>query len=273
LTADINDIIPYGDTTYDGLQALFTRRWANSQFGTAYTWSKAINFADNDGGPRIQYLPAMERNRGPASYDRTHNLQMYGVYDLPFGRGERWAKDGFASKVFGGFQVSGVMSWMSGLPIYVIQGSAPNLLAGGSAQVPNQLNPVINILGGIGTTSQRGSAAGPWFDNTVLNTNVQGVTCTSNCAWAQELGARFGSGGRNNVRGPGFFETDLSIYRTFTIGEHVQFQLRAEALNATNHANFANPQADVSNSTFGFITSTTGPNQSRQWRFGARISF
>ena len=198
---------------------------------------------------------------------------MYGVYDLPFGKGERWAHEGWASKVFGGFTVSGVMSIMSGLPFYVIQNSAPNLLAGGSAQVPNQLIPVIRTLGGIGTASQVGSAAGPWFDNTVLNTNIQGVTCTSNCAWAPETGARFGNGGRNNLRGPGFFETDMSIYRTFSISEQVQLQLRAEALNATNHANFANPQADFNNSNFGFITALTGPNQSRQWRFAGRFSF
>jgi hypothetical protein len=44
-------------------------------------------------------------------------------------------------------------------------------------------------------------------------------------------------------------------------------------LNATNHANFANPQSDINNASFGFITATTGPNQSRQWRFGARVSF
>src|SRR6266545_1587579 len=273
LQADINEIIPYGNTTYDALQAQFTRRWGNSLFGTAYTWSKAINFADNDGGPRIQYLPEKQRNRGAASYDRTHNLQSYLVYDLPLGKGQRWAHEGWASKVFGGFQVSGVMSITSGLPFYVIQGSAPNLLAGGSAQVPNQTNPVIRTLGGIGTASQRGSAAGPWFDNTVLNTTIQGVTCTSNCAWAPETGARFGSGGRNNLRGPGFFETDMSIYRTFSVSERVQLQLRAEALNATNHANFANPVSDINNSNFGFITGTTGPNQSRQWRFGARVSF
>jgi len=273
LKADINEIIPYGTTTYDSLQALFKRQWASSLFGAAYTWSKTINFADNDGGPRIQYLPEKQRNRGPASYDRTHNLQSYLVYDLPFGKGERWAHEGWASKVFGGFQVSGVMSIMSGLPFYVIQGSAPNLLAGGSGQVPNQTNPVIRTLGGIGTASQRGSAAGPWFDNTVLNTAIQGVTCTSNCAWAQETGARFGSVGRNNLRGPGFFETDMSIFRTFSFTERVKFQLRAEALNATNHANFANPTSDINSSTFGFITGTTGPNQSRQWRFGARVSF
>jgi hypothetical protein len=198
---------------------------------------------------------------------------VYGVYDLPFGKNQRWAQEGWQSKVFGGFQVSGVMSLMSGLPIYVIQGNAPNLLAGGSAQVPNQLIPSIRILGGIGTTAQRGAAGGPYFDNTVQGFTIQGVSCTSNCAWAQETGARFGSVGRNTLRGPGFFETNLSIFRTFRITEAVDFQLRAEALNATNHANFSNPVSDINNATFGFITSTYGPNQSRQWRFGARVSF
>jgi hypothetical protein len=268
LQGDIVSIEPFGTTTYDGLQTLFTRRWASSVLGAAYTWSKTINYADNDQGPRIPFLPEKERNRGPAGYDRTHNLQMYGVYDLPFGKGQRLAREGWASAVFGGFQVSGVVSVMSGLPFYVIQGVAPNLLAGGSQQVPNQLNPTINTIGGIGTVAQRGSSGGPWFDNTVL-----GVNCTANCAWAPETGARFGSAGRNNLRGPGFFETDLSIYRTFTFSENVKLQFRAEALNATNHANFANPQADINNASFGFITATTGPNQSRQWRFGMRLSF
>jgi hypothetical protein len=99
------------------------------------------------------------------------------------------------------------------------------------------------------------------------------VSCSSNCAWAPETGARFGTLGRNTLRGPGFFEVDASIFRTFAITERVQFQFRAEALNATNHANFANPQADINNASFGFVTGTYGPNQSRQWRFGARVSF
>jgi len=273
IVADINSIQPYGTTTYDGLQVLFSRRWASSQFGTAYTWSKTTNFADNDAGPRIQYLPAKQLNKGLASYDRTHNLQMYGVYDLPFGKGQRWANDGWQSKILGGFQINGVMSLMSGIPIYIIQGSAPNLLAGGSGQVPNQLISNIQTLGGIGTPAQRGTASGPWFVNTVQGLTIQGVTCTSGCAWAPETGAKFGNQVRNNLRGPGFFETDLGIFRTFRISEQVEFQLRAEALNATNHANFANPSADINSATFGFVTGLYGLNQSRQWRFGARLSF
>src|SRR5262249_34207579 len=157
------------------------------------TWSRAINYADNDGGPRIQYLPEKERNRGLASYDRTSNSQTYLVYDLPLGKGQRWAHEGCASKLFGGFRGGGRKSTVSGLPFYVVQGTAPNLLAGGSAQVPNQLNSVIRTLGGIGTSSQRGTAAGPWFDNTVLGLTIQGVNCTSNCSWGPETGARFGS--------------------------------------------------------------------------------
>src|SRR5262245_37096977 len=273
LTAGIASIQPYGTTTYDALQAQVTRRWGSSVFGTAYTWSKAINFADNDGGPRIQYLPEKQRNRGLAGYDRASNWQTYLVYDLPFGKGQRWANAGWASKLFGGFQVNGVMSVMSGLPFSIIQGTAPNLQAGSSAQVPNQLNPEIRILGGVGLPSQRGGAAGPYFDNTVMGLTIQGVNCASNCAWTPETGARFGGVGRNTLRGPGFFETDLSVYRTFSITERLQFQFRAEALNATNHANFANPNGDINNPNFGFINGTTGPNQSRQWRFGARVSF
>jgi hypothetical protein len=273
LIADINSIQPYATSTYDALQAVVMRRFGNSLFGTAYTWSKAINYADNDGGPRIQYLPAKERNRGLAGFDRASNLQTYWVYDLPLGKGRRFASEGLLSKLFGGFQVSGVMSIQSGLPFYVIQNTAPNLLAGGSQQVPNYGSAPILQLGGIGTASQRGAAAGPWFSNTVQGLTIQGVSCSSNCAWVPEDGKQFGNVGRNTLRGPGFFEADASVFRTFSITEKVQFQFRAEALNATNTANFGNPQANINDPNFGFVTGTLGPNQSRQWRFGARISF
>jgi hypothetical protein len=139
-----------------------------------------------------------------------------------------------------------------------VQGTAPNLLAGGSGQVPNQITPLVAIIGGIGTPAQRGLQSGKYFDTS---------------AYAPENGAKFGNAGRNNVRGPGFFEVDFGIFRTFALTERFRLQLRAEALNATNHANFGNPTADISNSNFGYITALTGPNQSRQWRFAGRFSF
>ncbi len=262
IVADINSIQPYKTTTYDSLQATLNRRWTGSLFGLAYTFSKAINYADNDANPRIQYMPEAERNRGPAGYDRPHNLQGYFVWDLPLGRSQRWLSDGVGSKLLGGFQLTGLFSVMSGTPFYVVQNTAPNLNAAGSQQVPNQLVSEIRYLNGIGPGR-------PYFDNTILAPNL----CTSNCAWASENGARFGSAGRNNLRGPGFKNLDLSLFRTFPLRESLSLQLRVEALNAFNHPNYANPNANISDpSTFGIVTATTGTAQ-RSMRFAARLSF
>jgi hypothetical protein len=257
INGNVNSIEPFGTATYDGMQATLNRRWKGSLLGAAYTWSKAINYADNDANPRIPFLAEKERNRGPAGYDRRHNFQGYAVYDLPFGREQQWAKSGWASKLLGGFQLNGTMSITSGAPFYVTQGTAPNLNAAGSGQVPNQINPVVAILGGIGTPSQRGAASGKWFDTT---------------AYAPEPGARFGSAGRDNLYGPGFFNIDMGIFRTLSFSERFKLQLRAEALNALNHPNFANPQGNINDSNFGYITATVG-QASRQWRFAARFSF
>jgi hypothetical protein len=257
INGNVNSIQPFGTATYDSMQATLNRRWKGSLLGASYTWSKAINYADNDANPRIPFLPEKERNRGPAGYDRRHNFQGYTVYDLPFGKGGQWVKDGFASKLLGGWQINGVMSITSGAPFYVVQGTAPALLAQGSAQVPNQTNPLVAIIGGIGLPSQRGSASGKWFDTS---------------AYAAEPGAKFGSAGRNNLIGPGFFNIDAGFFRTLTFSERFRLQLRAEALNVLNHPNFGNPQANFNDSNFGYINSTVG-QASRQWRFAARFAF
>ncbi|HTH38353.1 MAG TPA: TonB-dependent receptor [Pyrinomonadaceae bacterium] len=261
INADINEIRPYGDATYDSLQATLNRRWSRSNIGVAYTWSKAINYADNDANPRIQYLPEKERNKGLAGYHREHNLQLYGVYDLPFGKGQPWLNEGGAMNLLvGGWQINTIISAMSGSPFNVVQGTAPALQAAGSGQYPDQIASEINILGGIGVGN-------PYFDRTVL-----GVNCTTNCAWGSVGAARFGTAGRNNLIGPAFYNVDFGLFKTFTITERVKFQLRAEALNLFNHANFANPQGDINNSNFGYITSTVGIGE-RNIRFAGRISF
>ncbi|HWS88865.1 MAG TPA: TonB-dependent receptor [Pyrinomonadaceae bacterium] len=251
ITADINSIQPYKTTTYDSLQATLNRRWTSSLFGLAYTWSKAINYADNDANPRIQYMPAAERNRGPAGYDRPHNLQGYFVWQLPLGRRQRWLSDGAGGQILGGFQLTGLFSVMSGTPFYVVQNTAPGLNSAGSGQVPNQVLPTVRYFNGIGLGN-------PYFDT---------------AAYAPETGARFGSAGRNNLRGPGFKNMDLSLFRTFPLKESLALQLRLEALNAFNHPNYANPNANISDpSTFGFVTATTGTAQ-RTMRVAARLSF
>jgi outer membrane receptor protein involved in Fe transport len=255
LRSDINMILPYKTTTYDSLQAELKRRWGGSTFGLAYTLSKTTNYADNDANPRIQYMPEAERNKGLAGYDRRHNLQIYGVYDLPFGKGQRWANNGWLTHLVGGWQLNGIVSLMSGTPINIVQGNAFNLNAGGSGQYPDQVLPEVRILGGIGLGN-------PYFDRSAFAV----VNIPANQP------QRFGSAGRNNIIGPGFFNVDLGLFKTISFGERFKLQLRAEALNALNHPNFGNPQGDITNSNFGFITSTVGIGE-RNMRFAARFIF
>jgi len=269
ITQDINEIIPYKTTTYDALQSELKGRFGSSLVGAVYTWSKAINYADNDANPRIQYQPAAALNRGPAGYDRTHNFQAYTVYDIPLGKGRRWLSSGIGSYLLGGWQVNSILSLMSGTPFYVVQGAAGNLNAGGSQQVPDQIKSVVDIFGdNLKGTPPAGSAAAilpgyRYFDTTAYAAVVVDATHP----------ARFGNAGRNNLRGPGFFNVDLSLFRSFAVTERIKLQFRGEFLNALNHPNFSNPGADISNAgAFGYITSTTGTGE-RNIRLSARIAF
>lgn len=256
LRSDINEILPYKTTTYDSMQVELKRRWAGSTLGLAYTLSKTINYADNDANPRIQWMPDAERNKGLAGYDRRHNLQLYGVYDLPFGKGQRWASGGgLLDALIGGWQINSIISLMSGTPINIVQGNAFNLNAGGSGQYPDQVLPEVRILGGIGLGN-------PYFDrNAYAAVNIPATSAQ-----------RFGSAGRNNVIGPSFFNVDASLFKTVSFGERFKLQLRVEALNALNHPNFGNPQGDINNVNFGYVTSTVGIGE-RNLRFGARFIF
>jgi hypothetical protein len=92
---------------------------------------------------------------------------------------------------------------------------------------------------------------------------------------------RFGTTGRNDIRGPGFFNLDASVFRDFRITERVKFQIRAEMFSLTNTPHYNNPGTDVTNAAaFGVITSTlnlagrgSGTGGERVTWFSARVSF
>jgi outer membrane receptor protein involved in Fe transport len=262
---DINMISPAGDANYHALQTELKGSMTHAQVGVVYTLSRAKNYQDNDGNPRIQWrgdAAAFELNYGLASFDRTHNLQTYWVWDLPFGKGRRFAEGGIGSLLFGGWQVNGLLSVMSGQPINIIQGNAGNLNAGGSGQYPDRVKDDVEVLGGIGVGNR-------WFDTTAF--------APVNIPAGQPQ--RFGNAGRNPIRGPGLWNVDMGLFRTFGLTQDLKLQLRVEALNVFNHPNFANPGGDISNAgAFGVITQTTsasGVNGTgeRQVRLGARVSF
>ena len=273
LNTDINSFQPYGDTIYNGLQTQVRAHSAKAQAGITYTLSKTTNYADNAGGnaagaggPRIQYMPSKELNKGLAGYDRLHNFQTYWAWDLPFGKDERWATDGAAAAIFGGWQFNGIWTMMSGTPIYIIQNTAFNLQAAGSSQIPDLVKDTVAIYPNAAVNRPPAGADTnqyQYFDRSAY----QAV----NIPVGQQQ--RFGTSPRNTIRGPGFWNVDLGLFRSIDLPWNARMQFRFEMLNAFNHPNLSNPGNNISDSgTFGFITSTTGVGE-RNIRVAMRVWF
>src|SRR5262249_53464733 len=178
-----------------------------------------------------------------ASFDRTHNFQLFGLYELPFGRGKHLAQEGVANALAGGWQINWTFGHLSGTP-FTVTADGTSLNAPGNTQTADVVGPV-HILGG----NPAGSGG------TCAATNLS-CHYFDPAAFAPPTGARFGTGGRDIVRGPGFTNLDMSLFRNFKLTERFNFQFRVEAFGLTNTPHFNNPtnngaNADISRPNFG----------------------
>src|SRR5205823_3231566 len=118
--------------------------------GVAYTFSKSISWGDDtDSGLTWNWLPMLYRNRAVAGFDRTHNLELYGNYELPFGSNRRFASHGIAAAIAGGWQLNWILSRISGTP-FTVGSSGTSVNAPGSTQTADQVKSDVQILGGHG---------------------------------------------------------------------------------------------------------------------------
>ena len=251
---------PWQGGRYDSLQTQLTRRVADAQLGVIYTFSKAINWADNEitTSPAWNWGPVLGRNRALASYDRTHNFEIWSIYSLPFGHGQHYLTEGLGAAILGGWELTPILERISGTP-FTVSSSGASLNAPGNAQTADQVVSNVAILGGHGPNS-------PYFDPN---------------AFAPVSAVRFGSTGRNILRGPGVFVLNLGLVRNFRLKESLKLQFRAEAYSLTNTPNYGNPGGTVSNASFSngqltsyggydIISSSTGQ---RQIRFALKLTF
>jgi hypothetical protein len=216
--------------------------------GFVYTWSKTIDGEDNEELNALlwPYPAYYSRNKAIASFDRTSNTELYGVYQLPFGKTKRWATSGIASKLAGGWEFNWLMTRASGQPM-TLTGGGSSLNAPGNTETLDQIGE-ISIIGGVGPiTGQPACPAATmschYFDPRAFTGVPTGQV-------------RFGTSGRDILRGPGFFNLDASLFRDFRLTERFKLQLRAEEFSLTNTPHFANPGTSWPSSTFGVITST-----------------
>jgi hypothetical protein len=261
-TTDTRQLTPFGTANYNAVQGHVERRFSGGfQMTAAYTFSKAIAFNDNsDATLSVNWPGAFRRNRARTGYDRPHNLQLSAIVESPFSKGRKWAAQGWKGHLLGGWQWNGVFSSYSGTP-FSVGSAATSLNAPGNDQTADQMLPNVAILGGIG----RGAS---FFDPN---------------AFAPVTAVRFGTTGRNILRGPGFVNLDTGLFRTFDVSERVKVQFRAESFNFTNTPHFNNPGATVTSATRnadgsirslgGYTEVTAAADDERQFRFALRVSF
>jgi hypothetical protein len=172
------------------------------------------------------------------------------IWDMPFLRGS----DTAVGRVLGGWQLSGIFTAYSGNPID-FRASDATLRAPGNVQRPNLSGGDPEVFGDIGPGKL-------YFDTSVFSVPAQNT-------WGNMKR-------HDSINGPGFWNVDLSLAKRFRLGDRFTAELRADAFNAFNHANFANPNtaaSTVGSATFGQVTATHASYIPRLVRLGVRLMF
>src|SRR5262249_53110692 len=231
---------------YEALQARLNRRFSNGlTLINSYAFGKSIDFNPSTQGANNFNTINFAANKGLADWDRRHIFTMSAVYELPFGQGKHWLTAGPGKWVLGGWQLNGLWTWESGLPLD-ISTSPASLNAPGNINRPN-VNGTPGILG----------ATGPgqlYFDTGVFSAPPPNT---------------LGNVGRNVLHGPRLFEIDASVFRRFHIAERWNLEFRAESFNLSNTPHFDRPGTGFGNPNFGQVTTARGTqsvqvNENRQ---------
>jgi len=260
-------------SNYNGLLTSLHKRMAHGlQFDVNYTFSHSIDnsstIANNATGTNatggyggfLCDAIRLTSCRANSDFDMTHLISADGLFELPFGRG-RWlgrSSPGWLNQIIGGWQLAFLNQWHTGFAFTTVTEAFPVSFNANSPAVfignPSDIRTKVH---NDPTTGQLQLFADP---NAALN------------AFTGPIGLQGPT--RNNLRGPRFSNTDLSLNKHFQIRENYGLEFRAEAYNAFNQVNFALPigsVADINNqSTFGVIDRDAGP---RIMQFSLRFDF
>ena len=252
LFASISTGKDIGNSNYNGVVVIAKYQSRRGYFLQAsYVVSKSIDSNSaffGSTGERTGVADATHINleRGPSSFDTRQHAGIIYSMDVPAGPGHRvlgW-NNGFNRQIFGGWNVSGLVTAQTGQPFTVYDTSQ-------DYSGLNQLNDRPDVL-----------VTGPLPQN---NGNPDDAFGTPGAG--RGLGyfsntpptGRIGTSGRNQFYGPGLFNWDLALAKNFAIWkERTRLQFRGDFFNVFNHTNFANPVHDESNANFGKITQTLG---------------
>jgi hypothetical protein len=232
---------------YHSMQLQLTRPFKKGLLlRSAYTLSKTLDMTDDDGTAGFDYNApeVFARNYAPAGFDRRHTFTLAYTYQLPFGSENRAT---LMNEIVRGWQINGTFAAYSGTP-FSITASNTALDQRGNLQTADQVGEVKRV--GVGPDQ-------PFYDPS---------------AWANVTERRYGNTGRNQYRGPGFRNYNMSLFRTFRLPDRMRLQFKLEGFSIANEPQWSNPNGSVTNASFMRITGTRDPG-ARYVRLGLRLEF
>jgi hypothetical protein len=258
-------------STYNALQLQVEKRLTNGlTWQVGYTWSKSLDTRSYDpaftivstgSGQSASSTPFDIYNRrlnyGISDFDRTHALQSYWLYELPFGKGRTFGSNAgpVLNRLIGGWQFAGFSTIQTGRPMTVYSGYST---------FNNVVQSFANCSGctrADGQIDLNGPGGLVWYfsQSDIAKFNFPG--------WGE-----IGNTGRNFFRGPGWVSVDASLLKRTAITERVNLEIRADAINISNSPSFGFPTLTFSSTTFGRIRDSVS-SASRKIQLGMKINF
>jgi hypothetical protein len=294
-----------GKYNYNSLQAEVRRRFKNGlAYQANYTFQKVLTNIGTDESDQTRVAAFLDneepgRDYARAYYDRTHTFNFNAVYELPFGKGKKFLNNGFLSSIFGGLQVSSIVTLSSGVPLTItdargtlnragrsgLQPATTNLSTAelkelfGVFKTPNgvyAINPA--YLFATGSNGQRIDLTQPLPAGVTIN-SVRVASTIDQAPFAEQVLFFNAPGSTGNlpryfINGPKYINWDAGISKSIRFTETMRLQLRAEAFNVLNRANFFAGQAlDINSNNFGLLSGSGNVYAPRVLQFGARFDF
>ena len=267
--ANVSGTQSNGRMMYNALQAVLKKSLGNGlEYQVAYTYGKCMtnnsgyygtwsgSRSSNTASPYWQNVYDPKAEWAPCYYDETQNLTAYAIYDLPFGNGRKYGSDmnKVANAIVGGWTVSPIMTLHSGFPQALYATVADPTGTGSRGLRPN-CDGTNTVWGRRDAPASLGGGF-IWFDpSNYTNPTTTFGTC------APQLGG---------LRGPGYYNWDISLQKNFQLTERFRMQFRSDFLNAFNAVNLGAPNTSVASATTGQIT-TAQP--SREIQFALKLYF
>ena len=266
-----------GRAQYNGLQTDVTKRLSDSRLGNtfftlAYTWSHEL---DNESGYRQRnpFVPFYNHNqfRSSGDTDIRNFLSLSGGWEMPF---DKLTKS--AAWLTKGWTLYPIISYRTGFPLDVFAFSSgtassidsPGPSGAGDIQVVRaDLVAPVQYYGAQTYRTVNSNSAGTQSGNYFFNPNSfsnarevalnQEATSVNPATLLKQF--TYGTFGRNALRGPSAFNTNLSLSKIFRVREKMDLELRADAFNVFNSVQFSNPDTNIGDPNFGQISNTADP--------------